>query len=136
MGHSLPTLDFLTRFLWGGATTPTPNPNLEDQVLVFVTPGNRMTQLYPQALGPLLQYASVTLDYTYPPVTTQRELNRYHVPFLLFNSHHCSYIIFSILRFVMQKYIFHPNWPSSRSFLTVYPIHCAVCHANICMNQE
>jgi hypothetical protein len=29
------------------------SPNLEDQVPVFVSPRNRVTRLYPQALGPL-----------------------------------------------------------------------------------
>jgi hypothetical protein len=28
-----------------------PTPNLEDQASVFMTPGDRVAQLYPQALG-------------------------------------------------------------------------------------
>jgi hypothetical protein len=34
-----------------GLSTPRPTPNLEDQASVFVTPGDTVTQLYPQALG-------------------------------------------------------------------------------------
>jgi hypothetical protein len=49
-----------------GAVNPTPNPNLEDQASVFVTPGDRMTQLYPQALGThfnrLLRHAWATSE--------------------------------------------------------------------------
>jgi hypothetical protein len=45
---------------WGSVTTifygvgllaPRPTPNLEDQVLLFMTPGDRVAQLYPRALG-------------------------------------------------------------------------------------
>jgi hypothetical protein len=32
-------------------STPRPTPNLEDQASVFVTLGDRVTQLYPQTLG-------------------------------------------------------------------------------------
>jgi hypothetical protein len=38
-------------FLWRGVVSPTPTPNLEDQVSVFMTPGDRVAQLYPRALG-------------------------------------------------------------------------------------
>jgi hypothetical protein len=31
--------------------SPTPNPQLEDQASVFMTPGDRVAQLYPRALG-------------------------------------------------------------------------------------
>jgi hypothetical protein len=34
-----------------GLSTRSSNPNLEDQASVFVTPGDKVTQLYPQALG-------------------------------------------------------------------------------------
>jgi hypothetical protein len=48
----LSSLDFLTTgFLEGGAITARPATNLEDQASVFVTPRDRATQLYPQALG-------------------------------------------------------------------------------------
>jgi hypothetical protein len=38
-------------FLWCGVVSPTPNPNLEDQVSVYMTPGDRVAQLYHQVLG-------------------------------------------------------------------------------------
>jgi hypothetical protein len=48
-----------------GLSTPRPSPNLEDKASVFVTPGDRVTQLYPQALGihfsHLLRHARATL---------------------------------------------------------------------------
>jgi hypothetical protein len=34
-----------------GLLAPRPTPNLEDQVSVFMTPGGRVAQLYPRALG-------------------------------------------------------------------------------------
>jgi hypothetical protein len=34
-----------------GLLAPRPTPNLEDQVSVFMTPRNRVVQLYPRALG-------------------------------------------------------------------------------------
>lgn len=34
-----------------GAVNPTPNSHLEDQASVLVTPGDRVIQLYHQALG-------------------------------------------------------------------------------------
>jgi hypothetical protein len=34
-----------------GLLAPRPTPNLEDQVSVFMTPGDRAAQLYPRALG-------------------------------------------------------------------------------------
>jgi hypothetical protein len=34
-----------------GLLVQRPTPNLEDQVSVFMTPGDRVVQLYPQALG-------------------------------------------------------------------------------------
>jgi hypothetical protein len=52
MGYSFPALDFLkTGILQSEAVKPTPTPNLEDQTSVFVTPGDRVTQLFPQAQG-------------------------------------------------------------------------------------
>jgi hypothetical protein len=39
-------------FSWCGVVSPTPNPpNLEDQVSLFMTPGDRVSQLYPRTLG-------------------------------------------------------------------------------------
>jgi hypothetical protein len=36
-----------------GLLAPRPTPNLEDQVSVVMTPGDRVAQLYPRALGSL-----------------------------------------------------------------------------------
>jgi hypothetical protein len=48
----IPSLDFLTTgFLRGGAVSPTPNPNLEDQGTVFMFVGNRMA---PRQVEPIL----------------------------------------------------------------------------------
>jgi hypothetical protein len=48
-----------------------PTPNLEDQTSVFITPGDRVAQLYTQALGThfsrLLQYACVTVGLFFNP---------------------------------------------------------------------
>jgi hypothetical protein len=45
--------------------------NLEDQVSVFMTPGDRVTQLYPQALGThfsrLLRHELVTVGLFFNP---------------------------------------------------------------------
>jgi hypothetical protein len=41
------TCDFYSERL----SAPRPNPNLEDQVWVFITPGDKVTEIYPQALG-------------------------------------------------------------------------------------
>jgi hypothetical protein len=43
--------DATVDFYGVGLSIPRPTPNLEDQASVFMTPGDRMTQLYPQALG-------------------------------------------------------------------------------------
>jgi hypothetical protein len=44
---------FLTSWvLRGEVVSLTPNPDVEDQASVFITPGDRVTQLYPRALGP------------------------------------------------------------------------------------
>jgi hypothetical protein len=49
---------------WGSQPYDQP-PNMEDQAFVFVTPGDRVAQLYPQALGThfsrLLRHAWVTV---------------------------------------------------------------------------
>jgi hypothetical protein len=54
MGHSLSWFSWQQEFYWVGLSAPRPAPNQEDQASVFVTPGDRVTQLYPQALGTLL----------------------------------------------------------------------------------
>jgi hypothetical protein len=52
---------------------PTPNPHLADQAPVFMTLGNRVTQLYPQALGTILvafyDTHGLQWDHSYPQVT-------------------------------------------------------------------
>jgi hypothetical protein len=51
-GPGLPFWDFVTiTFLQGWIVSQRPTPNLEDQVSVFMTPGDRVAQLYPQVLG-------------------------------------------------------------------------------------
>jgi hypothetical protein len=75
-GPSLPCWGFLTvTFLEGWVVSPAPNSNLEDQASVFVTPGDRMAQLYPQPLGTHFsrQYDMHELqwDYSLIPVTTR-----------------------------------------------------------------
>jgi hypothetical protein len=56
-------------------SNPRPTPNLEDQSSVFVTSGDRVTQVYLQALGTHLVAFNDThelrWDYPYPPVTTR-----------------------------------------------------------------
>jgi hypothetical protein len=57
---------FLTiTILRGWIVSPAPNPNLKDQVPVFMTSGDRVAQLYPQALcthfSRLLRHAWVTV---------------------------------------------------------------------------
>jgi hypothetical protein len=48
-----------------------PTPNLEDQASVFMTAGDRVAQLYPQALGThfsrLLRHACVTVGLLFNP---------------------------------------------------------------------
>jgi hypothetical protein len=61
-----------------GLLTPRPTPNLEDQTSVFMTPGDRVTQLYPRHWVPILvafyDTHELRWDYSYPPVTTRRRL--------------------------------------------------------------
>jgi hypothetical protein len=69
-GPALPFRGFVTKtFLQGLIVSPA--PNLEDQVSVFMAPGDRVTQLYPQALGihfsRLLRYAWVTVGLFFNP---------------------------------------------------------------------
>jgi hypothetical protein len=52
-------------FYRSGLLVQRPTPNLEDQSSVFMTPGDRVARLYPQALGThfsrLLRHAWVTV---------------------------------------------------------------------------
>jgi hypothetical protein len=62
-------------FYRAGLLVQRPTPNLEDQASVFMTPGDRVTQLYPQALGThcsrLLRHAWVTVGLYLIPATTR-----------------------------------------------------------------
>jgi hypothetical protein len=57
-----------------GLLVQRPTPNLEDQVSVFMTPGDRVAHLYPQALGThfsrLLRHG-LQWDYSLIPATTR-----------------------------------------------------------------
>jgi hypothetical protein len=61
----------ITYFYGAGLLVQRPTPNLEDQISVFMTPGDRVTQLYPQTLGThfsrLLRYAWVTVGLFFNP---------------------------------------------------------------------
>jgi hypothetical protein len=58
-------------FSRAGLLVQRPTPNLEDQVSVFMTHGDRVAQLYPQALGThfsrLLRHAWVTVGLFFNP---------------------------------------------------------------------
>jgi hypothetical protein len=60
-------------FLQGWIVSPA--PNLEDQVSVFMTPGDRVAQLYPQVLGTILvafyDMHGLQWDYSLIPATTR-----------------------------------------------------------------
>jgi hypothetical protein len=49
--HILSWISCQEDFYVVGLSTPCPTLNLENQASVFVTSGERVTQLYPQALG-------------------------------------------------------------------------------------
>jgi hypothetical protein len=71
-GPGLTSWGFVTiTFCGAGLLVQRPTPNLEDQASVFMTPGNRMAQLYPQALGThfcrLLRNAWVTVRLLFNP---------------------------------------------------------------------
>jgi hypothetical protein len=57
-------------------STPQPTPNLEVQASVFVTLGDRVTQLCPRHWVPILvtfyDTHELRWDYSSPPVTTRR----------------------------------------------------------------
>jgi hypothetical protein len=78
-GPGLLLWGFITiTFLWGLMLVQRPTPNLEDQVSVFMTPGDRVAQLYPQALGTrfsrLLPHAWVTVGLFFNPGHHTRDL--------------------------------------------------------------
>jgi hypothetical protein len=66
-------------FYGTGLLVQRPTPNLEDQVSVFMTPGDRVTQLYPQALGthfsPLLRHVGLQWDYSLIQASTREGMN-------------------------------------------------------------
>jgi hypothetical protein len=71
-GPGLPLWGFVTiTFYRAGLLVQRPTPNLEDQVSVCVTPGDRVAQLYPQALGThfsrLLRHAWFTVGLFFNP---------------------------------------------------------------------
>jgi hypothetical protein len=72
LGPGFPFLGFRIKHFYGaGLLVQRPAPNLEDQVSVFMTPGYRVTQLYPQALGThfsrLLRHEWVTVGLFFYP---------------------------------------------------------------------
>jgi hypothetical protein len=71
-GPGLPFWGFVTiTLLPGWSVSQRPTPNLEDQASVFMTPGDMVAQLYPQALGThfsrLLRHAWVTVGLFFNP---------------------------------------------------------------------
>jgi hypothetical protein len=68
-------------FLQAGLLVQRPTPNLEDQVSVFMTPGDRVAQLYPQAQGThfsrLLRHVWVTVGLFLIPATTRENYIQY-----------------------------------------------------------
>jgi hypothetical protein len=71
-GPDLPCWGFVKiTFLQGWIVSPAPNPHPGDQASVFMTPGDRVVQLYPQTLGTqfsrLLRYAWVTVGLFFNP---------------------------------------------------------------------
>jgi hypothetical protein len=69
----LPFMGFLNSNLYTGLDcySNAQPPNLEDQASVFMTPGDRVAQLYPQTLGThfsrLLPHAWVTVGLLFNP---------------------------------------------------------------------
>jgi hypothetical protein len=75
-GPGLPYWGFVTiTFLQGWIVSQAPKPNLEDQVSVFVTPGDRVPQIYPRHWVPILvdfyDMHGLQRDYCLIPVTTR-----------------------------------------------------------------
>jgi len=58
-----------------GSSVPRPTPNLEDHVSIFISPGDWVAQLYPQApsthFSHLLRHAWATVGLFFSPVTTR-----------------------------------------------------------------
>jgi hypothetical protein len=81
-GPGLPFWGFVTITVLGaGLLVQRPTPNLEDQASVFMTPGHRVAQLYPQALGTHLvafyDMHGLQWDYSLIPATTRDPLIEY-----------------------------------------------------------
>jgi hypothetical protein len=71
-GPVLPLWGFVTIIFYGAELlVQRPTPNLEDQASVFMTPRDRVAQLYPQALGThfssLLRHAWVIVGLFFNP---------------------------------------------------------------------
>jgi hypothetical protein len=73
-GPALPFWGFVTiTFLRAGLLVQRPTPNLEDQVSVFMSRGDRVAQLYPQALGvAFYDMCGLQWDYSLIPTTTRK----------------------------------------------------------------
>jgi hypothetical protein len=96
-------------FYRAGLLVQLPTPNLEDQTSVFMTPGDRVAQLYPQALGThfsrLLRHAWVTVGLFFNPghhtgsscvcVSINPVISYYIIVlYLLLNMSHYLYVVF------------------------------------------
>jgi hypothetical protein len=72
-GHILGFL--IVDFFQGGVAAPRPTPNLEDQVSIFISSGDWVAQLYPQApstlFSRLLRHAWATVRLFFSSVTTR-----------------------------------------------------------------
>jgi hypothetical protein len=63
------------------SSAPRPTPNLEDQFTIFISPGNWVAQLHPQApsthFSRLLRHAWATVRLFFSPVTTRGKIKIY-----------------------------------------------------------
>jgi hypothetical protein len=78
-GPGLPLRGFVAiPFYRVGLLVQRPTPNLEDQASGFMTPRDRVTQLYPQALGTILvafyDMHGLQWDYSLIPATTRDKI--------------------------------------------------------------
>jgi hypothetical protein len=68
-------LGFLTTFFGVGSLAPRQTPNVEDQVSIFISHGDWVAQLYPQAPGThfsrILRHAWATVGLFFSPVITR-----------------------------------------------------------------
>jgi hypothetical protein len=76
LGPGLPSWGFLTiAFYRAGLLVQHPNPNLEGQISVFMTPGDRVAKIYPKHWIPILvafyDMHGLQWDYSLIPANTQ-----------------------------------------------------------------